>query len=252
MDSKIDYITNENDEVKMYINYNKYNSDAVEWVEFETLFIDHDFIDVFFLKLTGKIPNAHEKKLLLKTLMLVSMGVGHKPPSVFVPKAIASVTKDKRFAIINGLIGGLLAFGTHHLGAVYDVMQMYKELQYYDVLTYVQRKLKRKQVIFGFGHPYCKKDPRPDLVLQELKDYFKENIFLNKYSQLSDILAKEKGIFPNIDAIAALSYICLGFEPEHGPYLSFIARSLTMVCHISEEYHKKPFSFFMEHTRWQE
>lgn len=252
MQSKIDYITNENDEVKMFINYNKYNSDSVEWILLEELFADHDFLDLLFIKLTGNFPNEKKKKIFLRTLMLVSMGVGHKPPSVFIPKAIASVTKDKRFALINGLIGGLLTFGTHHLGAVYDVMQMYKDLKFIDVSKFISRKLKRKTAIFGFGHPYCKKDPRPELLLKELNDSFKDNIYLMKYSELSEILTKKKGIFPNIDAITALSYICLGFEPEHGVYLSFIARSLTMVCHISEEYHRKPFSFFMEHTRWQD
>jgi citrate synthase len=251
MESKIDYVLNDSDGTHMYINYNQFNSDAINWIPLDSLCADHDFIDILFIKLTGKKAESKERELLLKTLLLVSMGVGHEPPSVFIPKVIASTTKDKRFAMINGLIGGLAAFGTHHLGAVYDVMDMYKELRYVSVEKYVYRRLKNKEVIFGFGHPCYVKDPRPDLLLKGLHEYFKGNIYLEKYHQLAEILAKEKGISPNIDAIAALSYICLGFEPEHGTYLSFIARSLTMVCHISEEYPKKPFSFFMEQTERQ-
>ena len=38
----------------------------------------------------------------------------------------------------------------------------------------------------------------------------------------------------------------MGFEPEHGIYLSFLSRSLSMVCHILEEVPKKPFSFMNE------
>ena len=249
MKSKIDYITKDNKEPSMYINYNKYSSSSIKWVTLEDLFIEHDFIDLLFLKLTGKKVSSEKKKLLLMTLMLTSMGIGHKPPSVFIPKTIASTTKDKRFAMINGLIGGLATFGTHHLGTIFDVMQMYSELKDIDVVEYVNTKLKNKEIIFGFGHPYCKKDRRPDLLLKEINKQFNGNKYLENYNQLSDVLSKEKGIYPNIDAVAALSYVCLGFEPEHGIYLSFIARSLSMVCHILEELQEKPFSFFLENSR---
>lgn len=249
MRSKIDHVLNNKDETTMYINYNKYDSGSSNMVSLEKIFADHDFIDILFLKLTGKKVKPEKRELLLKTLVLVSMGVSHEPPSVFIPKTIASTTKDKRFALINGLIGGLASFGTHHLGAVYDVMNMYSELRDINVERYVKEKLKNKKIVFGFGHPVYTKDPRPALLLKELNKQFKDSAYLEKYKQLARIVSKEKGIHPNVDAVTALSYLCLGFEPEHGVYLSFLARSLNMACHIFEECPKKPFSFFLENSR---
>lgn len=247
--TQVDFVLNNNNETKMFVNYNKYDSESVKWVNLEDLFINHDFIDLLFLKLTGKKCKFKERELLLKTFMVVSTGIGHEPPSVFIPKTIASTTKDKRFALINGLIGGLASFGTHHLGAVYDVMQMYLELKDNDVSEYVVSKLIKKEIIFGFGHPIYNKDPRPILLLKEINKQFNGNIYLENYNQLVKIVDQEKKLRPNIDAVAALSYVCLGFEPEHGIYLSFIARSLNMVCHIYEEFERKPFAFFLENSR---
>jgi citrate synthase len=248
MKSKIDYTENNEGRTTMYINYNSYNSDSVDWVSLESLFQDHDFIDLLFLKLIGKKAIPEEKKLFLKTLLSVSMGVGHEPPSIFIPKTISSVTKDKRFAVINGLIGGLTSFGTSHLGAIYDIMQLYLKLKDTNIKKYVEKKLKNGGIIPGFGHPVYNKDPRPDLLSAEIDKYFLDNVYKIKYNQLEEILVEKKGLRPNVDAIVGLSYTCLGFQPEHGLYLSFIARSLSMVCHILEEQERKPFSFFLENT----
>lgn len=249
MESKVDFVINDKTNTSMYINYDIYNSQNVNWVSIENLFKNHDFIDILSVKLTGRKHNLIEKEILLKTLMITSMGVGDEPPSVFIPKTIASTTKDKRFALINGLIGGLAAFGTHHLGAVYDCMQMYIDLKNKNIKEYINKKLNNNEVIFGFGHPHYYKDPRPSLLLKEIRKYFNNTQYINNYDQLVKFLFKEKGIYANIDAIAALAYVCLGFKPEQGPYLSFIARSLNMVCHIFEEIEKKPFTFFINNLK---
>ena len=249
MDSKVDKVINKGKKTRMLINYKRYDSKLDDWNSLENLFKSQDFVDLLFLKLVGKKPARKDRELLLKTLVLTSMGTGHDPPSVFVPKTISSITKDKRFALINGLIGGLTTFGTHHLGAVYDVMNTYMELKQQNIKDYVTRKIENKEVIFGFGHPVYSNDPRPTLLLKKIRDYSSKNVHLKNYESLSKILFQEKRLRPNIDAIVALSYTTLGFEPEHGVYLSFLARSLNMVCHISEEQVEKPFSFFVNNSR---
>ncbi len=248
MQSRIDYVFREKEKTSLLINYNKYDSDSLDWVSIETLFLNNDFIDLLFIKLTGKKVMKKAREILLKSLMITSMGVGSEPPSVFVPKTVASTTKDKRFAMINGMIAGLATFGTHHLGAVYDVMKMYSELKYADydkIEEYVDIKLNKKEIIFGFGHPAYNKDPRPKLLFRLLEKSFEGTIIFENYKKLVKILHEKKRISPNIDAIVGLSYSCLGFEPEHSLYLSFFSRSLNMVCHIFEELENKPFSFFI-------
>ncbi len=248
MVSKIDYAKYVNGKTLMYVNTNRY-SNSQNWVSLESLFQDSDFIDLLSTKLTGKKPKSYERELLLKTLLLVSMGVGDEPPSVFVPKTISSTTKDKRFSVINGLIGGLATLGTHHLGAVYDVMQMYLDIGNKNVEKYVKEKIRDGETIFGFGHPVFNEDPRPKLLLDEIDKYFLEDVHRKKYTQLEELLMEDKNLHPNIDAISGLSYTCLKFQPEHGLYLSFLARSLSMICHIEEEQEEKPFSFFLENSK---
>ncbi len=233
---------------KMYVGYGRFDEPYMQWMSLDNLSKNHDFIDLLFVKLVGRRPRFRERELLLRTLLYVSMGVGDEPPSVFAPKTVASTTKDARFAVINGLIAGLATFGTHHLGAVYDVMQMYQQLRGQNVPQYVSGMLSRNELICGFGHPHYAKDPRPQALLSHIQKHYGGNEYLQIYLELSNELLTIKQIHPNIDAIAGLSYCCLGFEPMHGIYLSFLARSLSMICHISEELPKKPFSGYLQKT----
>lgn len=232
------------------INWEKYNSISKSYKTFEELFKEEkDFIDTIFMKLTGKDPKRKEKKLLLKSMLLSSMGTGYHPPSILIPKLISSTTKDKKFAIINGLIGGLSSLGTDHLGAICDSMHLLKSFENSkenEIKEYIKTKLNQKEKIRGFGHPVYKKDPRPQILLTEIKKTYKKNIYIEIFNTLSNELIKRKNIFPNIDSALAVSYNSLGFEPEQGIYLSFISRSIGMVSHILEEFPKKPFSFLNE------
>lgn len=230
-----------------HINWNKYNSELENHKTLEQLFKEEkDFIDTVFIKLTGKDAKRKEKKLLLKSMLLSSMGTGYHPPSILIPKLISSTTKEKNFAIINGLIGGLSSLGTDHLGAICDSMYLIKKFENTkktEIKKYIQKKIENKEKIRGFGHPVYKKDPRPEILIKEIKNTYKKNIYLEIFQTLSKELEKRKNIFPNIDSALAVSYNSLGFEPEQGIYLSFISRSIGMISHILEEFPKKPFSF---------
>jgi len=252
--NKIDFQQIKNSSVDHYINLNKYDNNIENWISLKELFeMNIDFIDLIFIKMIGKTPSSDEKKLLLKTLMLISMGTGYHAPSVLVPRLIASTTKNKEFAVINGLIGGLTTIGTHHLGSVVQVMKMFKHMK--DNLRdknvkdfvedYINVELKNNRKIHGFGHPVYKKDPRTELLLDEIHSKH-DNVYMDIYNSIAKKLMQEKNIFPNIDAALALSYLSLGFEPEHGIYLSFLGRSLNMVCHILDELPRKPFAFLNE------
>lgn len=217
-----------------------------------------DFFDELFWILQKRTCTTREKKLLQKILIVINLTIQHEPPSVFIPKTIASTTKNPRFAVINGLAGGLLSFGTAHLGAIYDIMNIYSELineNNKDIIKNIEEMIKERGIFPGFGHPVYKKghplykaDPRPSLLIKDIKDQFSKSQYLTNYINLTKIF-HEKGIEPNIDAISGLGYICLGFRAEHGVYLTFLARSLQMMQHICAELkEKKPFTFFLEHS----
>jgi len=217
---------------------------------------DKDFLNMLFVKLTGREPTKVDRKLLLKTLLIVSMGTGHSPPSVFVPRVVSSITKNESFSIINGLIGGLSCFGTHHLGAVAKSVEQYHEINSsflggdldQHVQDYVFSKLESKDIIYGYGHPLYKKDPRPNMLYSYLDENYPDSNYLRIFNNMKKTLQEKKGIHPNVDSIIGLSLSVLGFEKSHCLYLAFIARSLSMVCHILDEQPEKPFDFFMKNT----
>ena len=233
-----------------------YDRDKEDWVKMsQVLESKLPFIDLIFMKLIGRYPNEDDLRLLNATLVIVSLGTGPHPPSVMTAKLISSTTKDERFAVINGLIGGLASMGTHHLGAVYEVMKFYEEIAEklsgvvdfpLAVRGYAKAELIQGDKLMGYGHPVYDEDPRNAIILDLVRKADADSIYLQIYEEIEGLIWKEKSIHPNIDAAQALAYLVLGFKPIQGIYLNFLGRSLDMMCHIEEEFGRKPFSFLME------
>ncbi|MGQ9630611.1 MAG: citrate/2-methylcitrate synthase [bacterium] len=250
--SKVDYQSVEGNRVVNYV----YDNSQGKWVNHEEILRSElTFFDMIFIKLASKRPTPQERDLLHTVLVSVSMGTGPHPPSVWAPKLVASTTKDERFAVINGIIAGIATIGTHHLGAVYDVMKLYQDIasrigEGGDVSAAVKdcvdEKLESGEVLGGYGHPVYDVDPRNQIIKDMVRGINAESLPLKIYEALEEELHKRKGIHPNIDAAQALAYLVLGFEPVHSIYLTFLGRSLDMICHIVEELPRKPFSFLME------
>ncbi len=261
--SRIDFQDLGEGTVHHYINLARYDSTADNWFTLsELLEKEVDFLDLIFIKLAGKTPLPRERRLFLRSLLVLSMGTGAHPPSVSVPKLIASTTKSPDFAIINGLIGGLASVGTHHLGSICEAMRELQQVyslacssSQADVSSlvsrYVEKKLSKGETIHGFGHPVYAKDPRPDLILKEVKLYG-DHPLIEVYSSLASHMHLRRNVSPNVDCALGLSYLILGFDPQQGTYLSFLSRSLSMVCHILEEIPQKPFSFLHEMGSYSE
>lgn len=253
IESNVDYHEIMAKELRQYVNLARYDSNSDNWLNLEKIFIeeDFDFIDMIYYKLVGKSPAPGDKNLLLKTLGVLSLGTGCHPPSVMIPKLIASTTKDKYFAVVNGLIGGISSFGTDHLGAVSWVMEDLERIKIQSegrdlegvVRESVDSSLEKGLSVRGFGHPVYERDPRVKILIEEVEKVHPDNIYLSIHETLSNYLFKRKRISPNIDSALGVSYRSMGFEPEHGIYLSVLSRSLAMVCHILEEFPNKPFSF---------
>jgi len=250
--SKVDYQELVDGRVTHYL----YDPAKGDWVSLaQVLESKLAFIDLVFTKLTGRYPTEDELRLLQANLVIVSMGTGPHAPSVMIAKLISSTTKDERFAAIDGLIGGLASMGTHHLGAVYDVMKFYEYIAEklggvpdfrLAVRGYAKAELIQGDKLMGYGHPVYDEDPRNSIILDLVRKVDATSTYLQIYEEIESLIWEEKSIHPNIDAAQALAYLVLGFRPIHGIYLNFLGRSLDMICHIEEEFGRKPFSFLME------
>ena len=202
-----------------------------------------DFSSAIYHTLLNKSPSDVEKKLL--NASLTSIHVGHQaiPPTIHAARVAAST----RAEVSQCLAAGLCSSGKLHLGAIRQVMEQYISIEewfdggnVYDFTrNYVGAKLDGSEMLFGFGHPYMKKDPRPE-ALRDLVDklgYVTDYIIM--HDAIRDELYDRKGKSSNVDGINGAILLSLGFSPVHGEGLFLISRMIGALAHIDEEY-KRP------------
>ncbi len=140
--------------------------------------------------------------------------------------------------------GGILALGDYHGGAIENAMNQLKSLPLdgdeLEEVTgrYVQRALRRKETIFGYGHKvYKERDPRTVtlLALCEKRGFTSPYIELAK--GIESALEKEKGrkICLNIDGLIAAILLEMGFPPSLGKGIFIIGRTPGLVAQAVEE-----------------
>jgi citrate synthase len=65
--------------------------------------------------------------------------------------------------------------------------------------------------------------------------------YLIVYDTVAARMVEQRGIYPNIDAIAAALFLTLGITPAYGTALFLCARMAAMVAHIEQARHEPPF-----------
>ena len=203
-----------------------------------------DIIDATYHTLLGKELSEVEKRLL--NASLVSIHVGHQvyPPTIHAPRMAASTGAG----VAQCLAAGFASSGELHLGAIKNTMNQYKSIEtilgssnFYDgTRKIVGEKIDLHEMIFGFGHPYMNRDPRPDALRALISKLGYETKYIIMHDAIRDELYEKKGRFSNVDGINGALLLSMGFEPEHGEGLFLISRGIGMLAHIAEEY-KRPF-----------
>lgn len=254
-ENRVDYQQVSSTHVEHFVNYAQQTASGENWVRLEQLVSSgKGYFDLLFMKLGGSEPTEQSRKLLESALLLASMGTGYHAPSLLLPRMVATTTKDPRQAVLNGLSAGLSSMGTHHLGSIYDVMEGYRELHTRcrgrneevsetETIQWARERLNAGLKIFGFGHPVYAQDPRPRQLEELVAETFGDSPAYRTYRTLTEFLAREKQISPNIDAALGLVFFSLGFGSTSALYLCFLARSLGMLCHIQDELPRAPFRF---------
>ena len=191
----------------------------------------------FLYMITGKKPTQFEIDTFDKSLLLYSE---HElPNSTFTARSIASTNSD----LYGALVGAVASLkGNLHGGANEAVMEMLLEAETVEGMEkMIRNRLANKDKIMGFGHRvYMKKvDPRALVMREALRELCRikeDDTYLDMCEKGAEIMAAEKGLYPNLDYPAAPVYWELGIPVELYTPIFFCARTVGLCSHVLEQH----------------
>lgn len=149
--------------------------------------------------------------------------------------------------IYTAVASGIAAFkGRLHGGASQYVSQMYNEItgQQISPATFIAEKMKRKEVIYGFGHRIYKNwDPRARIMYDMLKSddpvYAEVNTLRKLSFELVDYVTNDsyfssRYIFPNPDLFNNIFYTLFGMPSEMNTVMLSLSRIAGWIAHYYE------------------
>ncbi|WP_099300546.1 citrate synthase [Bacillus sp. Marseille-P3800] len=191
----------------------------------------------FLYMITGKEPTELEERVFDQSLVLYSEH--EMPNSTFTARVIASTLSDM-YGAMTGAVASLK--GHLHGGANEAVMYMLLDANTPEEFeTLLANKLKQKEKIMGFGHRvYMKKmDPRAQIMkeaLAELSEAAGDDRLLRMCEAGEALIAKEKGLYPNLDYYAAPVYWMLGIPIGLYTPIFLSSRTVGLSAHVIEQH----------------
>ena len=195
-----------------------------------------NFSENFFHMCFGKVPNKEIVKAFDVSLILYAEHSFNV--STFTARTITSSLSD-----IHGAITGAIASlkGPLHGGANEEVMHMMKKIKKPEnALKWINKALKNKDVIMGFGHRVYKSG---DSRVPTMREYFKRVAIIKKdktfekiYDIVEKVMIKEKSIHPNVDYPTGPAYHLMGFDTDFFTPIFVISRITGWSAHIMEQH----------------
>ena len=196
---------------------------------------DKDFVENFFHMYFGEMSKAEVLSAFSASLILYAEHGFNA--STWTARVISSTTSDIYSAVV-GAIGSLK--GPLHGGANEQVMYMMKEIgEPEKAKEWIQKALREKQKIMGFGHRVYKQGdsrvPQMFACAKTMAEVTHNTKWIQIYDILKDIILKEKGIHPNLDFPAGPAYYMMGFDIDVFTPLFVMSRISGWVAHIMEQ-----------------
>jgi 2-methylcitrate synthase len=189
----------------------------------------------FFHMCFGEIPS---KKILQAFEASMTLYAEHSfNASTFSARVITSTTSDL-YSAVTGAIGALK--GPLHGGANEQVMYLLQELEDVEnIEPWLEKQLKLKRKIMGFGHRVYKKGdsrvPTMQSYLEKLAESKEHKSLLSKQIQLAELMTNSKGILPNLDYPAGPAYHMMGFDIPTFTPIFVMSRIAGWSAHVMEQ-----------------
>ena len=190
----------------------------------------------FLYMMKGEMPDEFDAHVLDVALILQA---DHElNASTFTARVVAGTLADMYSAVVAAL--GALS-GPLHGGANTAIMKILLEIDSVDkVEDYVKDALSRKKKIMGFGHAvYKTEDPRAT----HLRRFSKEmgarkgdSKWYDITAKLEEVMKREKGLLPNVDAYSASTYYMMGIPLDLYTPIFAVSRISGWTAHILEQY----------------
>ncbi len=156
---------------------------------------------------------------------------------------VAGSTLATPYSVISAAIGTLS--GPLHGGANQRVVGMLQEIgSPKNVESWVDQKLKNKEVIWGMGHrEYKVKDPRATILHKLVEQLVEErgghlDDMFDTALKLEEVCADRlghKGVYPNVDFYSGILYSEMGIPEDEFTALFAVARSAGWLAHWREQ-----------------
>jgi len=190
----------------------------------------------FLYMLKGEMPDEFDAHVLDVALILQA---DHElNASTFTARVVAGTLADM-YSAVTAALGALS--GPLHGGANTAIMKILIEIDSVDkVEGYVKDALSKKKKIMGFGHAvYKTEDPRATHLRRFSKEMGQrkgETKWYDITAKLEEVMKREKGLLPNVDAYSASTYYMMGIPLDLYTPIFAISRISGWTAHILEQY----------------
>lgn len=190
----------------------------------------------FLYMLKGEMPDDFDAHAMDVALILQA---DHElNASTFTARVVAGTLADM-YSCVTAALGALS--GPLHGGANTAIMKILLEIDDVNkVEAYVKDALSKKKKIMGFGHAvYKTEDPRATHLRRFSKEMGERKGDTKWYditAKLEEIMKREKGLLPNVDAYSASTYYMMGIPLDLYTPIFAISRISGWTAHILEQY----------------
>jgi citrate synthase len=190
----------------------------------------------FLYMLNGEMPDEFDAHALDVALILQA---DHElNASTFTARVVAGTLADM-YSAVTAALGALS--GPLHGGANTAIMKILLEIGSVDnVESYVKDALAKKKKIMGFGHAvYRTEDPRATHLRRFSKQMGErkgDSKWYDMTAKLEEVMKREKGLLPNVDAYSASTYYMMGIPLDLYTPIFAVSRISGWTAHILEQY----------------
>lgn len=185
--------------------------------------------------LNGALPDAETERLLETTLILYAE---HELNASTFAARITAATQADTYSCMVAAVSALQ--GNLHGGANQRATEMLLTIgDPKNVSEYIGARLKKKELIMGFGHRVYKSgDPRVPVLkalCQKLSEKKNEKKIFDTAAAVEAEMLKQKKLHANVDYYSGLAYYLLGFSAEIYTCIFAMARAAGYLAHIAEQ-----------------